>query len=157
MIIKLYEFIKTDENKWITCPYPWKLITSYFRISAFAVLIILGHITVFTCFYYAWLGLVIVFLSIIQVIIGLTQNSLENIYFLCLRLSIFLCTFKKSCTNKLSKISDTYYPIFEPETALRILQGTDIFQVKNTYKINYDNYHCTFNFSKLFSTFLDIN
>lgn len=64
---KVYEFMNTNEKKWITCPYPLKLISPNFRTSTFGILIILIQITVFTSFYYIWLAFVIVMLNILQV------------------------------------------------------------------------------------------
>ena len=75
LIGKLYQFIQKDEEKWITCPYPKKYLTSNYRTAALMLLIVLAQLTVFTIFYYLWLCLVIVGLVIIQV------NNLLSIEF----------------------------------------------------------------------------
>lgn len=67
IIGKLYEFISKDKKKWITCPYPLKFINSNYRTSTFGILFIVFNITIFTSFYYIWLAIVIVFLTILEV------------------------------------------------------------------------------------------
>jgi hypothetical protein len=71
IIGKLYKFIGTDEEKWITCPYPEKWLTPNYRTAGLMLLIVLGQVTVFVAFYYIWLCLVIVALSVIQVSLSL--------------------------------------------------------------------------------------
>lgn len=76
LIGKLYEFISQDKKKWITCPYPLKLINSNFRTSTFGILLIIFNITIFTSFYYLWLGIIIVFLTVLEVFLCLSKNSI---------------------------------------------------------------------------------
>lgn len=64
---KLYQFITLDPTKWITCPYPRKYMTVYYRSTALMLLIILVQLTALTVFYYAWLCTIMVGLVMIQV------------------------------------------------------------------------------------------
>lgn len=62
---ELFEYVNTNEKKWITCKYPLKFLSPNFRASTFGIIIILFHLTVFTSFYYIWLALVIVLFTIL--------------------------------------------------------------------------------------------